>query len=31
VTLEALPRVIANLQGAGFELVTMSELLELAS
>ena len=31
VTLEALPRVIANLQRAGFELVTVSELLGLAS
>jgi peptidoglycan/xylan/chitin deacetylase (PgdA/CDA1 family) len=27
VTLAALPRILANLQGAGFELVTLSELL----
>jgi peptidoglycan/xylan/chitin deacetylase (PgdA/CDA1 family) len=26
-TLEALPRILADLQGAGFELVTISELV----
>jgi peptidoglycan/xylan/chitin deacetylase (PgdA/CDA1 family) len=30
-TLEALPRILENLQGAGFELVTLSELLGLAA